>query len=79
MFNELMNFINNKDFKIILYKNMLNIINYEKIISIEEEYISIKKDNTIIRLKGEKLFLKKILDNELLITGKIKSVEVIDE
>ena len=58
---------------------MLNILNYEKLLSIQPEYISLKIEKKIIRIRGENLFLKKILNSELLITGQIKTIEVTDE
>ena len=79
MFNKIESFIDNKEFKITLFKNMLNIINYEKIIKVEREYISLRTNKKIIRIKGEDMLLKKSLDNELLVTGQISKIEVIDE
>ncbi len=79
MLEKINNYLDNKDLKITLFNNKLNILNYEKLISIEKEYISVKYKNQIIRIKGEELKLKKILENELLIIGKIKILEVVDE
>ena len=79
MFEKLNNYLDNKELKITLFNNKLNILNYEKIISIEKEYISLKYKKQIIRIKGEDLKLKKILENELLIVGKIKVLEAVDE
>ena len=58
---------------------MVNVINYSKIISLEENYISIIANEKKILIKGNNLVLKKILDNELLIKGKINSIEVVNE
>ena len=79
MLEKINNYLDNKDLKITLFNNKLNILNYEKLISIEKEYISVKYKNQIIRIKGEELKLKKILEYELLIIGKIKILEVVDE
>lgn len=79
MLKEINNYINDKSFKLSLYKDKLNIVNYKKILSLEENYISILIDNKKIIIKGNNLYLVKILDNELLIKGNIKSIEAIDE
>ena len=79
MLNKINNYINNDEFKIKIYKDKINIINYDKLISLEENYVSIITKNKKINIKGEHLLLKKILDNELLIIGKINNLEVIDE
>jgi len=57
---------------------MLHIINYKKILSLDEEYISVITDNKKINIKGDKLIPQKLLDNEILIIGKIKNIEVVN-
>lgn len=79
MLKKINNYINDNNFKLSLYKNKLNIVNYKKILSLEENYISILLEKKKLIIKGSNLFLIKILDNELLIKGNIKSIEVIDE
>lgn len=79
MLKKINNYINDNNFKLSLYKNKLNIVNYKKLLSLEENYISILLEKKKIIIKGSNLFLIKILDNELLIKGNIKSIEVIDE
>lgn len=79
MLKEINNYINDKSFKLNLYKDKLNIVNYKKILSLEDNYISILLDKEKMIIKGNNLTLVKILDNELLIKGEIKNIEVIDE
>lgn len=79
MFNKITDYLNNKEIKITLFDGKINILNYEKLISIEPEHVSVRYKNKIIRIKGKELLLKKILDNELLIMGIIKTIEVLDE
>ncbi len=79
MFQKIDNYINSKEFQLNLYKNKINIINYKRLLSIEENYISVLTNNEKIIIKGTQLLLLKILDNELLIKGNIKSIEVINE
>lgn len=79
MLKEINNYINDNNFKLSLYKNKLNIVNYKKLLSLEENYISVLLEKKKLIIKGNNLLLIKILDNELLIKGNIKSIEVIDE
>lgn len=79
MLNSLNNFINDKTFRFTVYENMINIINYNKIISLEDNYISILSTNKKILIKGNNLILKKLLDKEILIKGNISNIEVINE
>ena len=78
MFNRLSNYINNDKFSLTITDNMLHIINYKKILSLDEEYISVITDNKKINVKGDKLIPQKLLDNEILIIGKIKNIEVVN-
>lgn len=79
MLKEINNYINDKEFRINISKDIINIVNYKKIISLEENYISILTKDKKIIIKGEKLHLLKILENELLIKGSLKSIEVVDD
>ena len=79
MLEKLSNYIVDSEFRLTLFKDMVNVINYSKIISLEENYISIIANEKKILIKGNNLVLKKILDNELLIKGKINSIEVVNE
>lgn len=79
MLNSLNSFINDKTFRFTVYENMINIINYNKIISLEDNYISVLSTNKKILIKGNNLILKKLLDKEILIKGNISNIEVINE
>ena len=52
---------------------------YLRLISLENNYISISIPNKKLLIKGNNLSLIKILDLELLITGEFNSIEVINE
>ncbi len=76
MLKRVTNYIKDNSFKITIINNNINIDNYTDIISIEKDRISLFNDKKIIVIKGKNLLLKKILDNELLITGYIKSIDL---
>ena len=73
MFNDIRNFINNDSFKIIIYDNLIDVINYKEIIDINSSSIKILSDKEI-NIIGENLCITKMLDNELLIKGLIKDI-----
>jgi sporulation protein YqfC len=75
-----MNLINNfleQEFKIIIYKNKINIINYEDISSITEDEIYLNYKEGLIKIKGKMLSINKMIDHEILISGEIKEVKLI--
>lgn len=76
MLNKLKDYINGDSFKINIYKNKINVVNYLDIITLEESRISLKYQQGMIIIKGNNLSVNKLLDNEILITGEIKSVEL---
>jgi len=59
-----------------MFDNKVNVVNYNDIITIEKNRISLRYSRGIIIVKGCCLTLKKLLDNEILIAGDIKSVEL---
>ena len=79
MFNCISNYINDKEFRFTVYDNKIHIINFNKIITLEDNYISILSSSKKINIKGLNLVLVKLLDNELLIKGHINSIEVLND
>ncbi|MBR2678117.1 MAG: YabP/YqfC family sporulation protein [Bacilli bacterium] len=78
MLEKISNYVNDKEFRLTLYNDKIHIINYKKIISLENNYLSILCLDKKILVTGNNLILSKILDNELLIKGTINNIEVID-
>ena len=74
--NELKNYINDNSSKIVILKNKINVVNYNEIITINKKIISLKLDNKLINIKGDKLTLIKLLEEELLISGDFKTIEM---
>lgn len=76
MLNRLTNYINDNTFRFTVYENIIHVINYKRILILEEDRISFQTKNQKIKIEGEGLILKKILNQEMLITGKIYKIEV---
>ena len=70
IFNNIRNYIGEDSFRIIIYEDKVDIVNYNKIIDINDNKIVLDK----IIVEGENLKVKKLLDNELLLFGKIGKI-----
>ena len=75
MFKDLKNIIYDKKFKVTILKNQININNYKEILIFEESQILVNTEEYLVKVKGENLTIICLLENELLIEGKIKTVE----
>ena len=79
MSNFISNYINDKEFRFTVYDNKIHIINFNKIITLEDNYISLLSISKKINIKGLNLVLLKLVDDELLIKGSITSIEVLND
>ena len=74
MFSSIKDFVNDKKFSIYILDNCININNYQDIITLEENRITVSSSYKIIVIKGNHLSITKLLDNEIVITGEYKEV-----
>lgn len=73
----LVNYIKDDNFQFKYVDNSINIVNYLKIKTLSDNLISlIDKNNHLLIIKGEKLVLKRMVSDEVLIKGNIKSIEM---
>lgn len=79
MFKSISNYINDNTFRFTIYEDKIHIINFKRIISLENNYISFLSTNKKIIIEGNNLVLNKLLDKEILIKGNINKIEVINE
>lgn len=75
MIDKIRDYIRDDEFRLTIFKDRLHIINYLDILTLSNKYISVDTGDNLIVIKGENLILNKLLDNEILITGKIYTVE----
>ena len=75
MINDLKNIIYDKRFKVTVLKEKIDINNYEEIIVFEENQIIVSTKENIVKIKGENLTINRLFNKELLIEGKIKTIE----
>ena len=74
LFNYLDRYITDDEFKVIIRNEDVNIINYIEVMDFSSKEISIKYDRGIMIIKGSELVVSKMMDDELLIKGNIKSI-----
>ena len=71
------NYINDREFSMIYKNNKLDIINYHEIVDFSSERISIRYNNFIYYVNGTNLVVSKMIEDEILITGNIISINFI--
>ncbi len=76
MLKDLRNYILESDFRINYVLGKLNIVNYECIDHFSDDKVMIRYSEGMVIIKGENLIISKLLNDEILISGIIKSLEL---
>ena len=76
VFNKMFKVIKDETLKITILKDKVNIINYKEIIFFDDNKVKIKCIDKIITVTGNDLIINKLLDDEILVIGTIKNVEL---
>ena len=76
MLERVYEYVNDNEFRFTVYANKIHIINYKRIITLEDNYISFYSPINKISITGNNLSLVKLLDKEMLIKGSITKIEV---
>ena len=74
MLKNVRNYIKDNNYKITLKNNIIDIENYSSIGNITEKEIVIYVDDLKIIIKGSKLNINKLLNNEILIKGSYNNI-----
>lgn len=64
----------NHDYYICLYSNHVYVYHYLEIISFNHDLIIVKLSDCNLKIKGDKMLIKKMHEHELLIEGEITRV-----
>ncbi len=64
------------EFQIRILNGRVNVVNYDSIGHFDSNKVIIKKQNDSIVITGDHLVVSKLMTDEILITGKIKNVEL---
>ena len=70
------NYLLDEMFNMRVLKNKIDICNYESIGYLDNDLIIINYDSGEIKIKGENLAVSKLLNDEILISGDIKLIEM---
>ena len=79
MLDRIHNYVNDDEFRFTVYENKVHILNFKRIISLEDNYISLQSRHKKITIYGMNLVLNKLMDQEMLVTGIISKIEVGNE
>lgn len=71
----LRNYFLENEFKVTYFQNKVNIVNYESIEHFDSNKIIVRKNNESIIINGNNLVVSKLLNDEILIEGKISNIE----
>lgn len=74
LINKMERYLNEADYKIIIKNNQLDISNYDEIIDFSSSKIVISSKNATFFIEGLDLAIQKMVDNEVLIIGKITNI-----
>ena len=67
-------YVRQNDFKMLLKNNIIHIENFTDIKNISEKEISIYNGNIKVLIKGSKLQVRKLLNDEILILGNYNNI-----
>lgn len=79
MLDRLYEYVSDNQFRFTVYDNYFHVVNFKRILSLEENYISVLSNNKKITITGSNFILNKLVDDELLITGNITKIEVVND
>lgn len=75
MLKDIRSYILDNKFKINIYENNIDIVNYKEIDHFDDKIIIVRHEKGILTVKGENLIITKLVEDELLINGKIRNIE----
>ena len=70
------NYLYDREYRIIIKENYVNIINYDEIVDFNLNKISVKYKNKKITVEGINLAINKMVEDEVLITGNITNISI---
>lgn len=79
MLKNIREYIDSSEFRLTLLKERVNIVNYKELLQINSKEMILTNSTSTIKIIGDNLVLAKLLEREVLITGLISKIEVIDE
>ncbi len=69
-------YLYDKEYKITIKGNLVDIDNYDEIVDFTSSKIVIRCQNVLIILEGNKLGITKMMDNEVLVEGSVCKISI---
>lgn len=76
LLKKIKNFILENEFKLTYLNDKVDIINYIEIDHFDDNMIIVRYDKGTVTIKGYKMIISKLMDDELLINGKIEKIDI---
>ena len=76
LIDRLDNYLSDREYKIIVKENYVNIVNYDEIIDFNINMISVRCNNKLIIIEGNNLTISKMVIDEVLIIGKVNNIRI---
>ena len=76
LINAFRNYILDEEFKINIFKDKVNVVNYIDIVNFTSKEVTIKYDGGLLLILGNNLSIKKLLIDEVLVTGNVEKIEL---
>ena len=70
------NYLVDQEYKIVIRKNSVNIINYREIVDFSSTLVVVRYHGGITKVYGCNLVIAQMMDDEILITGDITNLEL---
>lgn len=74
LISNISNYLNSKSYNINLSRNKIYINNYSKVVTINDNLISIDFDEFTLNINGNQFKVIQMVDNEILFNGQIESM-----
>ncbi len=69
-------YLYDREYKIIIKENYVNIVNYDEIVDFTLNRIAVKYQDKTIVIEGTNLTITKMVMDEVLVTGKIANIRI---
>ena len=76
LINSFRNYILDEEFKINIFKDKVNVVNYTNIVNFTSKEVTIKYDGGLLLVTGNNLSISRLLIDEVLVTGNIEKIEL---
>ena len=76
MLKSINKFIINNEYSINIWKNYIEINNFTDLILLEDNEVIIEINKKIIKIKGKEIYIKKLVDKEILLSGDFETINL---